>query len=165
MAVIKIVKGNLLDAAEDVIAHQVNCRGAMGAGIAKQIRDRYPENYMLYREKCLDAIARPQSLLGDCLLFQSYYWSEPKHYLVANLFAQDRYGRQGAYTDETAFRYALKYLAYHLYKTSEGWKMPRKTIAMPYKIGCGLAGGNWDNIYKIIEEELADFDVKLYKLE
>ena len=32
--------GNILDAQTDVIAHQVNCQGVMGAGLAKQIREK-----------------------------------------------------------------------------------------------------------------------------
>ena len=47
---IKIVKGNLLDATEDIIAHQVNCMGVMGSGLAKQIRNKYPEVYANYKD-------------------------------------------------------------------------------------------------------------------
>ena len=32
---IKIVDGSLLDATEDILCHQVNCQGNMGAGVAK----------------------------------------------------------------------------------------------------------------------------------
>lgn len=35
---IKERKGNLLQADTPMIAHQVNCQGVMGAGIARQIR-------------------------------------------------------------------------------------------------------------------------------
>ena len=34
------VKGNLLEADVDVIMHQVNCKGVMGAGVARQIRQK-----------------------------------------------------------------------------------------------------------------------------
>ncbi|WP_370956757.1 hypothetical protein AB3239_10910 [Bacillus subtilis] len=39
---IKIVKGNILDASEDIIVQQVNCKGVMGAGLAKAILNKYP---------------------------------------------------------------------------------------------------------------------------
>lgn len=29
---IKTIEGNILDAEEDIICHQVNCKGVMGAG-------------------------------------------------------------------------------------------------------------------------------------
>ena len=32
--------GNLLNAPQKVIAHQVNCQGKMGSGVAKAIRDK-----------------------------------------------------------------------------------------------------------------------------
>ena len=44
---IDLIEGNLLDFPNDinVIAHSCNTRNIMGAGIAKQIKDRYPEAY------------------------------------------------------------------------------------------------------------------------
>lgn len=38
------------------------------------------------------------------------------------------------------------------------------SIAMPYGIGCGIANGDWNKVYKIIEEVFSDYDVTLYKL-
>lgn len=38
------------------------------------------------------------------------------------------------------------------------------SIAIPYKIGCGIANGDWNIVYKIIEEVFSDYDVALYKL-
>jgi O-acetyl-ADP-ribose deacetylase (regulator of RNase III) len=36
----KTVYGSILDATEDIICHQVNCRGVMGAGVAKALCQR-----------------------------------------------------------------------------------------------------------------------------
>ncbi|WP_411668007.1 hypothetical protein [Bacillus subtilis] len=38
---IKIIQGDLLEAKENIIAHQVNCKGVMGSGIALQIKKKY----------------------------------------------------------------------------------------------------------------------------
>ena len=48
------VKGNLLEADVDVIMHQVNCKGVMGAGVARQIRQKLlsEEEYQRYVTKC-----------------------------------------------------------------------------------------------------------------
>ena len=35
-----------------IICHQVNCLGAMGAGIAKQMKQKYPENFNYYKKLC-----------------------------------------------------------------------------------------------------------------
>lgn len=39
------------------------------------------------------------------------------------------------------------------------------SVALPYKIGCGRGGADWEVVYKIIEEELSSFEVELWKLE
>lgn len=48
--------------------------------------------------------------------------------------------------------------------TDENSEHYQKTIALPYGIGCGLAGGSWDVVYKIIDETFDDYNVTLYKL-
>jgi O-acetyl-ADP-ribose deacetylase (regulator of RNase III) len=58
MKKVQITKGNLLDFPThclsfasneyigiNAIAHSCNCQNVMGAGIAKQIKDRYPQAY------------------------------------------------------------------------------------------------------------------------
>ena len=47
---IKIFDGDILNASEYILAHQVNCMGIMGSGIAKQIKDKYPEVFEQYRK-------------------------------------------------------------------------------------------------------------------
>lgn len=51
---IKTVEGNILDAEEDIICHQVNCKGVMGAGLAKQIKSKYPNVYKDYKRLCAE---------------------------------------------------------------------------------------------------------------
>ena len=43
---------NLLNIRSGVICHQVNCIGAMGAGLALQIRNKWPIVYEKYKEDC-----------------------------------------------------------------------------------------------------------------
>ena len=62
-----IVSGNLLkDFNGDIIVHQVNCQGVMSAGIAKQIKIKYPKSYREYVNYCKSKI--PISLMGDCII-------------------------------------------------------------------------------------------------
>ena len=51
---IKEVKGNLLKAKEFIIGHQVNCKGVMGAGVAKQIKQQLlpKEEFAKYHILC-----------------------------------------------------------------------------------------------------------------
>ena len=42
-------EGNIFNGNCDVVCHQVNCQGAMGSGIAKEMRQRFPEVYEKFR--------------------------------------------------------------------------------------------------------------------
>ena len=46
--------GNLLDTNCQYICHQVNCQGKMNSGVAKIIRDKWPEVYTQYLKKYID---------------------------------------------------------------------------------------------------------------
>lgn len=146
---IKIVQGNLLDATENVIAHQVNCQGVMGSGLAKQIRNKYLEVF----EKYLNYINKHKFVaLSSCQII-----SVGNDNYIANLFGQYNYGRDRKYTDYKALEEAL-------FSLKVKCKDANKSVAIPYNLGCGLAGGNWDIVYKIIEEVFSDYDVTIYKL-
>lgn len=75
-------KGDLLEQTDlDIICHGVNCRGLMGAGIAKQISTRWPDLFAEYRELC-GLQKDPATLLGDV----SFY--ETRNFWIANLFTR-----------------------------------------------------------------------------
>ena len=74
---------------------------------------------------------------------------------IVNCATQQCYGRpdQGPYVSYPAIREVIKKLA----KSYPGG------FAMP-KIGAGLAGGNWDIISEIINEETGTIEVRVYVL-
>ncbi|MFP3389481.1 macro domain-containing protein [Brevibacillus sp. SIMBA_040] len=151
MAVI-IVNGDLLKASEDIIGHQVNCKGVMGSGVAKLIKEKYPEAFEFYKDKC-NTTADKQELLGMCQLVECTNGKT-----VANLFGQLKYGRgKEQYTDYSALESALLELKNRAMNINS-------SIALPFNIGCGLANGSWDVVSKMIEEIYSDYDVTLYKL-
>jgi len=43
---------------------------------------------------------------------------------------------------------------------------PLTTVRIPYKIGCGLGGGDWSIVSRIIQEELVDkgIPVEIWRL-
>jgi O-acetyl-ADP-ribose deacetylase (regulator of RNase III) len=49
---VNIVDGDILNAKENIICHQVNCQGVMGSGLAKQIKNKYPNVYAKYKKFC-----------------------------------------------------------------------------------------------------------------
>src|ERR1017187_6326366 len=47
-----VAKGNLFECNTDAITNTINCRGVMGAGIAKEFKKRYPEMFVEYAKLC-----------------------------------------------------------------------------------------------------------------
>lgn len=124
----------------------------MGGGLAKQIKDVYPNVYYTYKRKCND-IARGIGGLGDVL-----YTPVPEgKFIIANIFGQDGYGRDKCYTDYDALRKAF---------TPISLEFPYRTVRIPYKLGCGLAGGDWVVVWHIISKTLVEngSDVQIWKL-
>lgn len=128
---------DILDVVDGIICHQVN-PFVMGAGLALAIRRRFPKVYdeFLYRKR-VDPLD-----LGDVLFVQvsSTLW-------VANMCAQHTFGRnlRRVYTDYPAFQSCLAAIDYEALKKE-------KKVYFPYKIGCGLANGNWNTVYHLIEQ-------------
>ena len=149
--------GNLLDAQTNVIAHQVNCQGAMGSGVAKQIRDKWPRVYDSYVSYCYDYIACTRELLGECQLVQI---NDNQH--VANLFGQNYYGRDGKrYTSYDGIYDALTSLAAQMTDN----KM--ESLALPYNMSSCLGGADWKVILTMIESvfKYTNITIEIWQLE
>lgn len=150
--------GNLLDADVDYIVHQVNCQGVMGSGIAKQIRERWPHVYTDYKwflDKSKSVWKRPALGRPQCVYENTDL--APNSRVIVNFFSQLHYlPRNVRHTDYDAFRNCCIEL-----RTIIGSHKQRK-IGFPYKIGCGLGGGDWNVIKNIIEEVFEDNIVEIY---
>jgi O-acetyl-ADP-ribose deacetylase (regulator of RNase III) len=160
MKEITILEGDLLNQKTDVIAHQVNCWGVMEAGVARQIKDKYPEVYEGYKDFCHDEpkrveISRADCLLGKCMVIIPDDGSPA----VANLFGQDRCDGYERMTNYNAVYDSLVCLR----ETMEyrNWK----SVSFPYGMSCGLEGGSWNIIYTMICDvfENSDIEVKIVK--
>lgn len=150
---VTVVKGDILDAKEKIIAHQVNCQKRMNSGVAKAIREKYPIVYEIYQE------TKPQLGYTD---FINAIRNGDGHY-IANMYAQDRYGYDGKqYTDYEAFRHCCEQVAKEC-RLSKHMKKDLN-VAMPYKIGSDRGGADWDKIMDILLEVFTDVDLTLYKL-
>lgn len=147
----------------DLIAHQVNCQGAMGSGVAKQIRMLFPGAYARYRGVWERFRDNSEKLLGTTWISVENT-PDGQEVFIANMFAQDRYGYDGKrYTDYTAFRNCLAQLKdfADTFRRIHGKELQ---IAMPYRIGCDRGGGDWNIVSKIIDEELGSLNVTLCEL-
>ncbi len=146
---IEIIKGCLLDAFDrgevEVIGHIVNCQGKMNSGIAKSIRERYPDVYDRY--KAMSDRIEPQRLLGYS---QFVFTDMEPDKGVYNLFAQLNYG---------ALSDCLVYVKDYCFNNCH------PIVGLPYLMGCDRAGGDWSIVLEMIEYYFKGLYVKIYKLE
>jgi O-acetyl-ADP-ribose deacetylase (regulator of RNase III) len=133
---IKTINGNILNASENIAAQQCNTKFKMGAGLALQISKKYPNVYSAYKEY----LNKNKNPLGTILNIEVN-----KNKIVSCLFAQDDYGRsKKVYTNYRALEECLTKL--NIYAINNKY-----SIAIPYGIGCGLANGDWNIVYPMIE--------------
>jgi O-acetyl-ADP-ribose deacetylase (regulator of RNase III) len=153
---IKIVQGDLLQATENIIGHQVNCQAKMNSGVAKSIRERYPQvynEYMLKAEPYVKA-GLSQELLG-MVQFVEIIRNEK---YVANIFGQLNYGYGGKqYTSNLALYNGFK-------KIRQGAEKLDMSVALPYGIGCYRGGADWREVEDLLITAFEGYEVTLYKL-
>lgn len=151
---IKHIKCDIFESGADIICHQVNCQGVMGSGIAKQVRERYPDVYTDYKQKCEKT--HPGGLLGS-VQFVGTKKYDTSFLGIFNLFGQERFGYDGkCYTSYGALEECFRKIRDILSITPR--MKERFTIAIPYLMGCYRGGGDWNIVYKMIEEIFDDSD-------
>lgn len=156
------IRGNLIDLAYqgkfDIIVHGCNCFNTMGSGIAKEIKQRCPEAY----QEDYNTVLGDKSKLGTYTIATCGYdgLDLDNSFLVVNMYTQYRYGTDKVHVEYEAIRKGFRTLAKEI---TEFPKEDRLTVAYP-KIGCGLAGGDWNIVSKIIDEELKGIEHTLVEL-
>ena len=136
---LKHAKGNLLRLAEagefNIIVQGCNCFCTMASGIAREIRETYPEAY------AVDL----QTVRGDYDKLGNYTVMLGKQFNIINAYTQYDFNSGGSTNDVfeyTSFAMILQKLA-HQY--------PICKFGFPY-IGMGLAGGDKTRIIAMLEE-------------
>jgi hypothetical protein len=142
-ALLKEVQGNALNprgTGPQILAHIVSdAARTWGAGFGKQMAEKFPKAAKRFREK-MESSHRLR--LGD--VFDS---DEDDDLIVVQLVAQKGYGESNAPRIRyTALRECLRQVAVLAKDTKASVHMP--------PIGTGHAGGSWQLIRELIEEEL-----------
>ena len=168
---IEYIKGDLIKAFKEnekaVLVHQCNLTVGMGAGIAKVIADNFPEILEPDIKIRTKALERPEQCLGNTVL---YHLGGQK--VIANVYSQYFPGNPNKVFD--TFEQRLHWLKLALEKFVYIYADSGITFYMPL-IASGLAKqqnkkcySDFDYFKKFIaptiEEELKDFNVKVYYL-
>jgi len=140
----KTVFKDILNVRKGVICHQIN-PFVMGAGLARAIRAMYPVHYRDFERW---KSTRQRIDMGDVI-----FTRVNEHLTIAGMVAQADYGRKKdhCYTDYQAFTSCLNVL----YSFSHDRDIVDH-VYLPWKIGCGLAGGDWSRIQGLIAQFLPD---------
>lgn len=132
---LKTIKGDLLDMGHnnhvDIIIHGCNCFNTMGAGIAKQIAEQFPDA----------KLADDETLRGDAGKLGTYTIGMHGRLVILNCYTQYDTSRTHDVFDYHAFERVLTKIAFRFGK----WR-----IGLPM-IGMGLAGGDAGRILPMIE--------------
>jgi hypothetical protein len=148
------VNGNLLQAKEQYIAQQCNCVTTSARGLAQDIANKFPWADV-YRERSKYDVPGTISVKsapdGD------------KH--VICMFAQwgpsvcGRYASSYPQHDDTP----TKRIQWFQQCVDAIDALQLKVVAVPYMIGCGMAGGKWEHYRKILMQAKTQFVVYHWK--
>jgi hypothetical protein len=161
----EIITGDLLLATENFIVQQGCCTACRPHGLSKAIAEKFPHANPY---KCRTpmkkggntANSETRDKPGTCKIMGN----------VVVLFGQYAMGKPGIYNSFDVPDSAKDRLQYFKSSLDDlATKIPLDTsLAFPYKIGCGLAGGKWLDYLQMIEEfhmKNPSLKIKIYKLE
>lgn len=142
---VKVLTGDIFSSNAQTITNTVNCVGVMGKGIALGFRQRYPEMYEDYVQRCDKGLVK---------LGRPYIYKQSRGPWILNFPTKDHW-RQGANLDAI-----LDGLGYLQSKYKE-WGI--ESLAVP-PLGSGLGGLEWrvvgPTLYRALR--LLDIPVELY---
>lgn len=147
---IEYVKGDFFDYKADIRINTVNCVGVMGAGVALEFKNKYPEMFKSYVEVCKRKEIAPGNpfvweeydLFSSCIIINlptKLHWKNPSEY---DYIEQD-----------------LVWLRDFLKSESND-----TTVTLP-ALGCGHGGLNWDIVKSKINHYLSDLPAKILVFE
>lgn len=132
---------DLLKTKAEALVNPVNCVGVMGAGLARQFRDKFPDNYVAYLKAC----ENKSLVVGKVFPFRC------GSKLIIN-FPTKKHWKNPSKLDY------IKEGLPALKSTLELYRI--KSVAIPM-LGCGFGGLNWTDVKPLIMETFKDTKIEL----
>lgn len=140
-----------------ILTHVCNNIGKWGAGFTRALDAKHPSIGSAYKQwyEQYSPVMSREDMLGT--VFWMYLHNGVT---VANMIAQDGVG-----TDQRRIRYdaldkCLDFVGREALRAADHETRPI-SVHMP-RIGCGLAGGRWEEIEPIIQKELVGRELEVY---
>lgn len=146
---INYVKGDILQSTDEAVVNPVNCLGVMGAGLAKQFREKYPHMFLAYKSVC----DKGHLQIGDLFVYNTDL-AAPK--LIINMPTKIhwKYPSKMLYVEEGLW-------ALRIYIQNNNVL----SVSIP-KIGTGLGKLSWADVKILIELMLSDLqhvEINIYE--
>lgn len=151
---INFVTGNFFEHNADIRINTVNCVGVMGAGVALQFKNKYPEMYKEYLKACND---------NSIKIGKPHVWSNNTFFndgdndnsIIINFPTKMHWKNPSEYEYiEKGLEWLSKFLLNH----------ESKTITVP-ALGCGHGGLDWNIVKKMIVESLSNINMNILVFE
>ncbi|WP_321426062.1 macro domain-containing protein [uncultured Bacteroides sp.] len=150
---IKFVQGNFFDYEADIRINTVNCVGIMGAGVALQFKNRYPEMNMEYVRLCSQRVIRPGK--PHVWISKNLFSNSEEDIIIINFPTKDHWKNPSEYSYiEDGLKWLREYLE----------DKPNSTITVP-ALGCGHGGLDWEKVKKMIFDYLSDLETSILVFE
>lgn len=140
---VTIYGGNMFDSNAQTLVCTVNTVGAMGAGVAKVFKEKWPDMFQAYKRACRDDYFRKRSTwlfkVSDDLqilcMVTKYHW---------------RFPSKPEWVESSLREIAVRYKEYGI-----------TSMAMPPP-GCGNGGLLWwEEVWPMMEEQLDDLPIPI----
>lgn len=124
---------SIFETGAEALVNPVNIVGVMGAGLAKQFKIRYPDNFKCYQYECFGKRMK----MGHVFTYKTDI-QNPKY--IINFPTKRHWKEQSK----------VEYISSGLFSLIKGIEDNRiQSIAIP-ALGCGLGGLNWNDVKPLI---------------
>ena len=143
---IHYLTGNIFESDAMALVNTVNLMGVMGKGVALQFRQKFPDNYKVYKSACKDRsidigkllVCKEQTVFGEKLIVNfptKTDWRKPSEYIYIEKGLDD------------------------LVRVISRYKIT--SIAIP-PLGSGNGGLYWPKVKEILERKLTSLDIDVF---
>lgn len=147
----EIIQGDLLNNNYQYIVHQCNCVSKDAAYLAKSIFTKFPYSDIYLRRQRIvwnGINSLPEKERGGNIIIKGN--GNDERFIIAILGQIFPGFPKFPTSNIDGYIAREKYFQTGLEEISKIKNL--KSIAFPYKIGCGAAGGNWNNYLKMIKD-------------
>jgi O-acetyl-ADP-ribose deacetylase (regulator of RNase III) len=141
-------QGDIFKSKCEALVNPVNCEGVMGAGLALKFKQKFPINYRVYREKCLNGSISPYNPIYVSL-------EQENGKIIFHVVTKDKWVEKSSLLlVENSLTMLSSILA----------NRPDLSIAIP-ALGCGLGGLNWEEVEPLMRKHLINLSnyIEIYK--